>query len=95
MNACLYHRGRKALPRAVYTHFGVIPAVAGLTGLQAGGWFNKEISSLSDLEGGMKLSIPGLPGGEILISLHYDAIDAAEYVGPCNDPAFGFYTAGK
>jgi TRAP-type mannitol/chloroaromatic compound transport system substrate-binding protein len=74
-----------------------------------GGWFNKEINSLDDLQG-LKMRIPGLggevlkraggtpvnlPGGEIFTSLQTGAIDASEWVGPYNDLAFGLYKAAK
>jgi TRAP-type mannitol/chloroaromatic compound transport system substrate-binding protein len=74
-----------------------------------GGWFNKEINTLEDLQG-LKMRIPGLggevlkraggtpvslPGGEIFISLQSGAIDATEWVGPYNDLAFGLYKAAK
>ena len=35
------------------------------------------------------------PGGEIFTSLQSGAIDAAEWVGPWNDLAFGFYQITK
>ncbi len=77
---------------------------AGNTGVQMGGWFNKEINSLSDLEG-LRMRIPGLggqvmeklgvtvqviPGGEIFQSLQTNAIDAAEWVGPYDDTKLDF-----
>ena len=37
--------------------------VVGNTGMQMGGWFNKEINSLQDLQG-LKIRTPGL-GGEV------------------------------
>jgi TRAP-type mannitol/chloroaromatic compound transport system substrate-binding protein len=70
-----------------------------------GGWFNKEINSLSDLQG-LKMRIPGLggqvmdklgvtvqvlPGGEIFQALQTGAIDAAEWVGPYDDEKLGFH----
>jgi TRAP-type mannitol/chloroaromatic compound transport system substrate-binding protein len=82
---------------------------AGNTGVQMGGWFNREIKSVDDLNG-LKMRIPGLggevlkraggtpvslPGGEIFTSLQSGAIDATEWVGPYNDLAFGFYKAAK
>jgi TRAP-type mannitol/chloroaromatic compound transport system substrate-binding protein len=109
MNAWLYHGGGMDLWREVYAPFGLVPAAAGNTGVQMGGWFNKEINALEDLAG-LKMRIPGLggevlkraggtpvnlPGGELFTSLQSGAIDATEWVGPYNDLAFGLYKAAR
>ena len=109
MNAWLYYGGGMELWEEVYAPFGVVPAAAGNSGLQMGGWFNKEITGVADLEG-LKMRIPGLggevlkraggtpvnlPGGEIFTSLQSGTIDATEWVGPYNDLAFGLYKAAK
>jgi len=109
MNAWLYHGGGMELWQEVYEPFGLVPTAAGNTGVQMGGWFNKEINTVADLEG-LKMRIPGLggevlkraggtpvslPGGEIFPSLQSGAIDATEWVGPYNDLAFGLYKAAK
>lgn len=109
MNAWLYHGGGMELWQEVYAPFGLVPTAALNTGVQMGGWFNKEINSLEDLKG-LKMRIPGLggevlarlggtpvslPGGEIFSSLESGAIDATEWVGPYNDLAFGLYKAAK
>jgi TRAP-type mannitol/chloroaromatic compound transport system substrate-binding protein len=109
MNAWIYHGGGLELWAELYAEFGLIPAPAGNTGVQMGGWFNKEINSLADLQG-LKMRIPGLggevlqraggtpvnlPGGELFTSLQSGAIDATEWVGPYNDLAFGLYKAAK
>ena len=109
MNAWLYHGGGMELWREVYAPFGLVPAAAGNTGVQMGGWFNRAIDSLQDLEG-LKMRIPGLggevlrraggtpvslPGGEIFTSLQSGAIDATEWVGPWNDLAFGLYKVAR
>ena len=98
-----------ALWEQIYGRFNLIPAAAGNTGVQMGGWFNKQINSLGDLKG-LKMRIPGLggevlkraggtpvnlPGGELYTSLQSGAIDATEWVGPYNDLAFGLYKAAK
>lgn len=108
-NAWLYHGGGLELWKKVYEPFGIIPAPAGNTGVQMGGWFNKEIRSVADLRG-LKMRIPGLgadvlqraggvpvtlPGGEIFTSLRTGVIDATEWVGPWNDLAFGLHQAAK
>ena len=109
MNGWLYHGGGLELWRELYSKFNLVPAPAGNTGVQMGGWFNKEINSLDDMKG-LKMRIPGLggevlkrlggtpvnlPGGEIFTSLQSGAIDATEWVGPYNDLAFGLYKAAK
>lgn len=108
-NAWLYHGGGLAIWEELYRPFGLVPTVAGNTGSQMGGWFNKEINSVADLTG-LKMRIPGLggevlkraggvpvslPGGEIFPALQSGAIDATEWVGPYNDLAFGLYKAAK
>lgn len=104
MNAWLHHGGGLELWREVYAPFNIIPFPGGNTGIQMAGWFNKEINSIEDLRG-LKMRIPGLagdvfnraggssvniPGGELYTSLQTGVIDAAEWVGPSNDQAFGF-----
>lgn len=109
MNSWLYHGGGMQLWEKIYGEFGLVPAAAGNTGVQMGGWFNKEINTVDDLKG-LKMRIPGLggevlsraggtpvslPGGEIFTSLQSGAIDATEWVGPYNDLAFGLFKAAK
>ncbi len=109
LNAWLYYGGGMQLWRELYEGFQLIPAPAGNTGVQMGGWFNKEINGLQDLKG-LKMRIPGLggevlkrlggtpvnlPGGELFTALQSGAIDATEWAGPYNDLAFGLYKAAK
>ncbi len=109
MNGWMYYGGGLELWTELYAQFGLVPAPAGNTGVQMGGWFNREINSLDDLKG-LKMRIPGLggevlqraggtpvnlPGGELFTSLQSGAIDATEWVGPYNDLAFGLYKAAK
>jgi len=108
-NGWLYHGGGLALWTELYARFGLVPAPAGNSGGQMGGWFNREIKSVADLAG-LKMRIPGLggevlkraggtpvnlPGGELFTALQSGAIDATEWVGPYNDLAFGLYKAAK
>ena len=109
MNGWIYYGGGMALWEELYAQFNLVPFAAGNTGVQMGGWFNKEINSLADLKG-LKMRIPGLggevlkraggvpvnlPGGELYTALQTGAIDATEFVGPYNDLAFGFYKVAK
>ena len=109
INGWFYHGGGLELWQELYAPFGLIPAPAGNTGVQMGGWFNREINSVDDLKG-LKMRIPGLggevlsraggtpvnlPGGELFTALQSGAIDATEWVGPYNDLAFGLYKASK
>ena len=78
--------------------------IAGNTGMQPGGWYNKEINSADDFNG-LKFRMPGiggqalaltgasvqvLPGGEIYQALASGAIDGAEWIGPFADEKMGF-----
>ena len=109
MNGWLFYGGGLELWKEAYAPFNLIPAAAGNTGVQMGGWFNKEIKSLNDLKG-LKMRIPGLggevlqraggtpvniPGSELYTALQSGNIDATEWVGPYNDLAFGLYKIGK
>jgi TRAP-type mannitol/chloroaromatic compound transport system substrate-binding protein len=108
-NGWLHYGSGLALWRELYAPFNIIPFAAGNTGVQMGGWFNKEINSMKDLSG-LKMRIPGLagevltraggtavniPGGELYTALQSGVIDAAEWVGPYNDLAFGFHQIAK
>jgi TRAP-type mannitol/chloroaromatic compound transport system substrate-binding protein len=103
-----YGNGQKLADKA-YRQMGCKFFMSGNTGVQMGGWFNKEMRSLADYRG-LKMRIPGLggevvkaaggnvvnlPGGEIMPALASGAIDATEWVGPYNDLAFGFYKSAK
>lgn len=109
LNGWLHHGGGLALWREVYAPFNLVPFAGGNTGVQMGGWFNKEINSMADIQG-LKMRIPGLggevftraggvavniPGGELYTSLQSGVIDATEWVGPYNDLAFGFHEIAK
>ncbi len=109
-NAWLYEAGGLEMLQNMYAErFNVIQFPAGNTGVQMGGWFNKEINSTADLEG-LKMRIPGLggqvmaklgvnvqvlPGGEIFQALQTGTIDAAEWVGPYDDEKLGFQQAAQ
>ena len=109
MNAWLQKGGGMQLWEEAYAPFNVKPFVAGNTGMQMGGWFNKEINSLDDIKG-LKIRMPGLggevldrlgattvnlPGSEVFTALQTSAIDATDWVSPYNDLAFGLHKAAK
>jgi TRAP-type mannitol/chloroaromatic compound transport system substrate-binding protein len=109
MNGWLYYGGGLELWHELYEPFNLVPFPTGNTGVQMGGWFNKEINSVDDLKG-LKMRIPGLggevikraggtpvtlPGAEIFTALQTGAIDATEWVGPYNDASFGLHKAAR
>ena len=109
LNGWLYYGGGLEMWRELYAAFDLVPIPCGNTGVQMGGWFNREINSVDDLKG-LKMRIPGLggevlrraggtpvtmPGSEIFTSLQTGAIDATEWVGPYNDVAFGLHKAAR
>ena len=109
LNGWLYYGGGLELWRELYAPYNLVPIPCGNTGVQMGGWFNKEINSVADLVG-LKMRIPGmggevlrraggtpvtLPGSEIFTSLQTGAIDATEWVGAYNDVSFGLHKAAK
>ncbi len=109
MDAWIKYGGGQELWDELAGEFGLKNFAAGNTGVQMGGWFNKEINSAEDLKG-LKMRIPGqggdvmaklgaspvsLPGGQIYENLVSGAIDATEWVGPYNDYFMKFYEAAK
>ena len=109
INAWIRFGGGQELWDELAGEFGLKCLMSGNTGVQMGGWFNKEINSADDLKG-LKMRIPGLggdvmaklgaspvsiPGGQIYENLVSGAIDATEWVGPWNDSFMKFYEAAK
>ncbi len=109
MNAWLYSGGGLELWREVYAPHNLVPFPMGNSGVQMGGWFNKKIESVDDLDG-LKMRIPGLggkvfaeaggnavlmAGGELYTALERGAIDATEWVGPYHDNRLGLPKAAK
>ena len=108
-NAWLHFGGGLELWEKAYEPFNLIPMAGGNTGVQMGGWFNKEINTTEDLKG-IRIRMPGLagevftraggeavlmPGSEIFTNLQTGVIDAAEWIGPYNDLTFGFHQVAK
>lgn len=93
----------------IYDQFGLQGFLSGDTGTQAGGWFRNELTGVADVQG-LRFRTPGLGGqvweklgasvtnlaaGEIFAALQSGTLDAAEFVGPYNDLALGFYQIAK
>ena len=108
-NAWIYHGGGQALWDELYGAFGLRGFVAGNSGTNMGGWYNREINSPDDFQG-LRMRIPGLgaevltrlgattvnlSGGEILPALQTGVIEAAEWIAPYADLAFGLHKAAK
>jgi len=100
-----YHGGGMELMSKVYDKYNLLSFPGGNTGNQMGGWFQKEINSLEDLQG-LKMRIPGfagevlaklgakptnIPAGELYTALERRTIDALEWVGPSLDLRMGFH----
>lgn len=100
----LYGGGGLELMQEQYARkFNVIQFPLGSTGAQMGGWFNREVNSLTDLRG-LKMRIVGL-GAEVMTMLGVEpqsigvseiaealtagTIDAAEFIGPDDDKNLG------
>lgn len=109
MNTWIMQGDGMKLWEELYADFGLVPMLAGNSGVQMGGWFNREINSLEDLKG-LKMRIPGLggkvlekaggapvllAGGELYTGLERGIIDATEWVGPYHDYKMGFHQIAK
>jgi TRAP-type mannitol/chloroaromatic compound transport system substrate-binding protein len=103
-NSWLNHGGGLKLWEEMYAPFNIIPFCCGNTGGQMGGWFRKEINSISDIKG-LKIRMAGLggkiinklgastilsPGAELYTNLERGVIDALEWIGPYHDYLMGF-----
>lgn len=109
MNSWLYSGGGIDLWSEIYKPYNLVAFPITNTGVQMGGWFNRKIESLKNLDG-LKMRVPGLggkvmaragvnvvllPGGELYTALERGVIDALEWVGPYHDMKMGFYRAAK
>jgi len=109
VTAWIMHGGGKELWEELYRDYNAVPMLGGNTGVQMGGWFNKEINSIQDFKG-LKMRIPGLggkvfekvggtpvllAGGEIYTGLERGVIDATEWLGPFHDAIMGFDEIAK
>lgn len=109
MHAWLHKGGGLELWREIYEPFNLYPIPMGNTGIQMGGWFNKRIDSVADLQG-LRMRMPGLggkvlkkaggnpvlmSGGEIYTALERGIIDATEWVAPFHDLRLGLNRAAS
>ena len=109
MAAWLRFGNGEALLNEVLAKYNAIGFAHLNTGAQMGGWFRKELKSLSDMSG-LKMRIGGfagtimskvgvvpqqLAGGDIYPALEKGTLDACEWVGPHDDEKLGFYKVAK
>jgi len=109
LTAWVRYLGGQEIWDEIYDQFGLVGYLSGDTGTQAGGWFRNELTGVGDLQG-LRFRTPGLGGqvwaklgasvtnlaaGEIFAALQSGTLDAAEFVGPFNDLALGFYQIAK
>ncbi|NWG45016.1 MAG: TRAP transporter substrate-binding protein [Alphaproteobacteria bacterium] len=108
-DAWIHTGGGQALWDELSARFKVKAFNAGNTGVQMGGWYNREINTADDFRG-LKIRMPGLggevmrklgaaavsrPGDQIYQALQTKEIDATEWVGPWNDRALGLQRVAK
>lgn len=101
--AWLRYGGGQDLWNEIYATRNLLPLYSGNSCIQAAGWFKKPIKSVDDFAG-LNMRIAGLggeamrklgtnavllPPQEIFPAFQSGAIDAAEWVGPMLDQAFG------
>ena len=109
LNAWIDNGGGLQLWESLYADYGLIPMSGGNTGVQMGGWFNREINTLGDFKG-LKMRMPGLggkvlkraggspvllAGSELYTGLEKGTIDATEWIGPYHDYKMGFHQIAK
>jgi TRAP-type mannitol/chloroaromatic compound transport system substrate-binding protein len=109
LTAWVRYLGGQQIWDEIYDQFGIVGFLSGDTGTQAGGWFRNELTGVADIQG-LRFRTPGLGGqvwgklgasvtnmaaGEIFAALQSGTLDAAEFVGPYNDLALGFYQIAK
>lgn len=103
--AWFYYGGGMELMDELYSQHNLMSFPGGNTSNQMGGWFQKEIKTVEDLQG-LKMRIPGfagevlaklgakptnIPPGELYTALERGTIDALEWVGPSLDLRMGFH----
>ena len=109
MSGWMHYGGGQELFDEIYAQRDLKPLYSGNSTVQAAGWFKNEITSVADLSG-LNMRIAGLggeamrklgvnavlmPPTEIFPAFQSGAIDAAEWVGPMLDQAFGLNKVAK
>ena len=109
LNSWILCGGGSELWEECYAKYGLLPMIGGNTGVQMGGWFNREINSMDDFQG-LKMRMPGLggkvlkkaggapvllAGSELYTGLERGIIDATEWIGPFHDYKMGFHQIAK
>ena len=105
MDAWMEHANGRKLMDSFYAQYNIRSRSAGNTGTQMGGWYRKEIKTVTDLKG-LKMRMGGglfgeamsklgvvaqnIPAGEVYQSLEKGVLDATEFVGPYDDEKLGF-----
>jgi TRAP-type mannitol/chloroaromatic compound transport system substrate-binding protein len=107
--AWLRHGGGQDIWNEIYAQRNLVPFYSGNSAVQAAGWFKNPVKSVADLSG-LNMRIAGLggeamrkvgvnavllPPPEIFPAFQSGAIDAAEWVGPMLDQAFGLQKVAK
>lgn len=97
--------GGQALWEELYAPHGVVPFVAGNTGVSMAGWFRRELVTPDDVRG-LKIRIVGvgaeiwrrmgatpvtLAPGEVFSAFQSGIVDAAELLAPASDLAVGLH----
>ena len=105
----LHYGGGQAAWDRLYEPFGLLPRMAGNSGMTMGGWFKQPVENLGDLMG-LKIRVGGLggqvyarlgasvvalPPAQLFENLNSRAIDAVEFLGPFSDLSLGFYQAAN
>ncbi len=105
INAWSYHGGGIDLYNEFLAQHNIVAFPGGNTGVQMGGWFRKEINTVTDMQG-LKMRVGGfagkvmerlgvvpqqIAGGDIYPALEKGTIDATEWVGPYDDEKLGFF----
>ena len=108
-NGWMWDGGGLEIVQKAYDPLNVKVLPCHITAPEPGGWYNKEINSVEDLQG-LRMRISGMggkvldrlgastqliPGGEIYVALERGRIDATEFSLPIIDKSLGFADIAK